>query len=292
MHAFSSSPKPSLSSSSPLSPSISLTNRRNSSFPRTHFFSLQPSVAVPVKPLSLRSLQIVVLTFNCGETGLLRSELESSIPAGKDVYLFALQECRNPAGTAREIDQFLNAQNRDYLVRTESIGTALKLPGNHGTITVIAGIRANVAIDCPMLRPAGVREGIRLGICRLGNKGSAGIQLMFGHYSMLFVGSHFASDLKVELMKGSNEGKKPPQGTHRECAMYLILLFRGIFGNQRLGLFLSLSFCRNERKEWRCRSWRAISTSVSMKRTASAFWRELSEAPRRTIIRSCWRRTN
>ena len=50
-----------------------------------------------------------------------------------------------------------------------------------------------------MLRPAGVREGIRLGIYRLGNKGSAGIQVMFGQYSLLFVGSHFASDLKVRL---------------------------------------------------------------------------------------------
>ena len=150
-----------------------------------------------MRPFSRHSLQIVVLTFNCGETDLLRTELESSIPAGKDVYLFALQECRNPAGTAREIERFLNAQNQDYLVRTESIGTTLKLPGNHGTISVIAGIRRNVAMDCPMLRPAGVREGIRLGICRLGNKGSAGIQVMFGHYSLLFVGSHFASDLKV-----------------------------------------------------------------------------------------------
>ena len=127
------------------------------------------------------------------------SDLIHHVPEGKDIYLFSLQECISPTKSIKAINEFVNSKKQEYFIQSESIGSRLKILGYHGTITIVAAVRKSIASPFTVIAPSTVYEGFNLGICRLGYKGSVCISLRFGHHSLLFVGSHFASDLKVEV---------------------------------------------------------------------------------------------
>ena len=150
--------------------------------------------------MEVKNLSIIVHSFNCGEKYLSLMDLTNLLPEGKDVYLFSLQECMSPAKSIQAVNEFVNSKSQEYFIRSESIGSRLKILGYHGTITVVAAVRKSIASDFTVLSPSTVYEGFNLGVCRLGNKGSVGISLRFGRHSLLFVGSHFASDLRVEIL--------------------------------------------------------------------------------------------
>lgn len=151
--------------------------------------------------MEVKDLSILVHSFNCGEKFLSFSDLVRYVPEGKDVYLFSLQECMSPAKSIQAIDEFVNSKKQEYWIQSESIGSRLKILGYHGMITVVAAVRKSIVSPFSNLSPSTVYEGLNLGICRLGNKGSVGISLRFGRHSLLFVGSHFASDLKVGIRR-------------------------------------------------------------------------------------------
>ena len=151
-------------------------------------------VAVHTAPTDIH---LFTYSFNCGSKYLSLIDLRNLIPEGKDVYLFALQECKSPAKSIQAINDFLNSTTSNYIIHEQSIGSSFTWLGYHGTITMIVAVKAHLVSPLSFACCPSLGMGLNIRVCRLGNKGSVGIWLRFAHHSLFFVSNHFASDLNV-----------------------------------------------------------------------------------------------
>ena len=174
--------------SSPVEYDLLLSRRDNHLLP----------VAVNTAPTDIH---IFTYSFNCGSKYISLIDLRNLIPEGKDVYLFALQECKSPAKSIQAINDFLNSAHSNYFIHEQSIGSSFTWLGYHGMITMIVAVKTHLVSPLSFACHPSLGMGLDLRVCRLGNKGSVGVWLQFAHHSLFFVSNHFASDLNVGLME-------------------------------------------------------------------------------------------
>lgn len=143
-----------------------------------------------------QDLSVFVFSFNCGEKAISEIDLKNGIPENKDIYIFSLQECMNTRKSIKAITKTLNPTN-EYVIEWHAIGSRLRLLGFHGDISIITLVKHTILERFSVCTGSEVCRGFDLGVCRLGNKGSAAVSLRIGNKSILAIAVHFASDLKV-----------------------------------------------------------------------------------------------
>ena len=146
--------------------------------------------------ISPQDLSVFVFSFNCGEKSISEIDLKNGIPENRDLYIFSLQECLNTRKSIKAITKTLN-HNNEYVVEWHSIGSRLRLLGFHGDISIITLVRSTVLERFSLCTGSEVCRGFNVGVCKLGNKGSAAVALRIGNKTLLAIAVHFASDLKV-----------------------------------------------------------------------------------------------